>query len=55
MLSVSFTPGAFFSLNVYFNKNKAYLVEDIKINFEFFNTEKDLIIAFFRKILELNT
>jgi DNA polymerase elongation subunit (family B) len=37
------------------NKNKAYLVEDIKINFEFFNTEKDLIIAFFRKILELNT
>jgi len=37
------------------SKNKTYEIKDLKIEFKIFNTEKDLITSFFRKILSLST
>jgi DNA polymerase elongation subunit (family B) len=37
------------------DKNKTYAIKDLKIELKLFNSEKDLIISFFRKLIELNT
>jgi len=37
------------------SQNQTYEVKDLEIEFKLFKTEKDLLIAYFRKVLEINT